>query len=186
MTRHLFLGGMADWATDLGAGETSTGGLSGRHALFIPGATVQFWDSASGGLQITDLLDMLNTPITDVTADSNGELPQIQGPATTPETWLMWADGSGDGSGPRRVVVATDFGDTLNGIPAGLSSTITNLTALTDIMPVVVVYDTTAGAWDPRPAVAGTRPVFWLGPTPPPIDATYMLNNVDFFFDWLP
>jgi len=163
VTRHLFLGDLASWATDLGSAETSTGGLDGFHALFIPGATLQFWDALSGGSQITDLLDMLDTPIT-----------EVQGPDTDPETWSMWADGSGDGSGPRRKVVATDIGDTLN------------LGSLTDFVPLVVRYDETGASWPARPAVAGSRTVFWLGPTAPPVDDTYMLDDVDFYFDWQP
>lgn len=121
MARHLFLGGMADWATDSGSSETSTGGLDGLHALFIPSATLQFWTQSSGGAQVTDLLDLLDTPITEVTADANGEFPQVMGPDTDPETWLMWADGSGDGSGPRRAVTATDLGDAVSAIAAAVA-----------------------------------------------------------------
>ena len=39
-----------------------------------------------------------------------GSSVQSRVPDTDPETWYMWADGSG-GAGPRRVVTATDMGD---------------------------------------------------------------------------
>jgi hypothetical protein len=182
MARHQFLGDIASWAFALGADETSVDAQSGKRALVIPSASITFWTAQTGGTQYTDLLDSIGTPITSVAADSSGEFAQIQGPDTDPDTWSMWADGSG-GAGPRRIVVATDIGDA---IPAGLIGTIDTLTALTDLAPVVWRYDEVAAAWNPRPAEAGTRTVFWLGPTPPPIDGTYMLDDVDVFFDWLP
>lgn len=113
MVRHLFLGGMADWTTGLGADETSTSSQAGKRALFIPGAVLTFWSASTGGTQYTDLLDSLGTAITSVTADSTGELPEIQGPDTIPDTWVMWADGN-NGAGPRRKVVATDLANTVD------------------------------------------------------------------------
>ena len=134
--RHLFLGGMADWATGLGADETSTSSQSGKRALFIPGAVLTFWSAATGGTQYTDLLDGVGIPITSAAADSAGELPEIQGPDTVPDTWVMYADGN-NGAGPRRKVVATDLpaavsdqGDTLAEL---VTTTDANTTAVTTI-----------------------------------------------------
>ncbi|MCO6011405.1 glycoside hydrolase family 55 protein [Actinoallomurus purpureus] len=112
MARHLFFGDVASWALGLGADETAVSGQAGKHALVIPGGTVTLWTAASGGVQITDLLDALGNPITSVTADSNGQLPQIQGPDTTPDTWYAWADGNG-GAGPRIKILATDLADAI-------------------------------------------------------------------------
>jgi hypothetical protein len=119
--RHLFLGGVADWATALGADETSTSSQAGKRALFIPSATLTFWGASSGGTQYTDLLDGTGNPVTSVTADSAGELPEIQGPDTAPETWYMWMDGN-NGAGPRRKVIATDIGEALTGQEADIAA----------------------------------------------------------------
>lgn len=188
MTRHLFLGGMADWATDSGATETSTGGLDGERALFIPGATLQFWNLSSGGSQITDLTDLLDTPITEVVADSNGEFPQVKGPDTDPETWMMWADGSGDGSGPRRAVVATDIGDTVNANKQSvldLTDTVNGLQTLAASSLGVVEYDTVAGAWPERPS-GDPRIIVWVGPSAPPVGGTGMQDGRDFWLNPTP
>lgn len=187
MARHKFLGDTAAWAVAMGADETSTDSQSGKRALVIPSASITLWTDQSGGTQITDLLDAIGTPITSVVADSSGEFPQIQGPDTDPDTWFMWADGSG-GAGPRRKVVATDVGDTLNGFPDDLTGVIDTLTTVTDMAALTWAYDTVAGAWNPRPTAAGTRVVFWLGPTPPPVGGApeYMRDNVDFYMDYQP
>ena len=184
MTRHLFLGGMADWATAAGADETSTGGLDGMRALFIPNATLTFWSASTGGTQYTDLLDMLGTAITSVTADSNGEFPQVQGPDTDPETWLMWADGSGDGSGPRRAVMATDIGDTVGANKATLLDLIDQVNGLQTLAGSslgIVEYDSTGGTWPNRPS--DSRIYMWVGPTAPPVGSPYMADGRDFWLN---
>lgn len=118
MTRHLFGGDIAFWVTDVGSSATSLSGLSGNAVLFIPGATITFWTAATGGTQITDLLDGLGTPTATIAADSTGAIPEFSGPDTTPDTWYMWADGSSDGSGPRRKVIATDVADSIGAFAA--------------------------------------------------------------------
>lgn len=110
MARHLFFGDLAGWAMGIGGDETALSGQAGKHALLIPGATVTLWSAPAGGTQYTDLIDGLGNPITQVTADASGQLPEIQGPDTTPDTWYAWADGNG-GSGPRVKVIATDLAD---------------------------------------------------------------------------
>jgi hypothetical protein len=178
MGRHLFLAGMADWATDLGADETSVNSQAGIRALFIPDATITFYDAQTGGTPITDLLDALDTPITSVAADDSGEFPQIQGPDTDPETWSMWADGNG-GAGPRRLVVATDIGDAVTEVRnavADLSSTADALNTMARTSLGVVRYDTATSSWPARPD--GDQRFFaWFGPTAPPAGDPYMLDG---------
>lgn len=187
MTRHLFLGGMADWATDMGAAETSMGGLDGTRALFIPAAVLQFWTAATGGLRITDLQDMLGTPITEVTADSNGEFPQILGPDTDSDTWLMYADGSGSGSGPRRAVTAIDLGETVSSnkqTVLDLVVTVNSLQGLASTSLGIVEYDSGTASWPTRPS--DSRIYVWVGPSNPPIGGGYMQDGRDFWLNPTP
>lgn len=185
MARHYFLGDMSAWATDLGTDEVSAGGLSGKHALFIPGASITFWTAQTGGSQITDLLDMLGTAITSVTADANGEFPQIQGPDTSPDTLVMWADGNG-GAGPRRKVLATDIGDLVLSNLSSLLDLIDQVTTLQDQVANslgVVVKDTATGTWPTRPAAATARPYMWIGDSAPPIGGSYAVAGRDIWFN---
>ncbi|WP_435209542.1 SGNH/GDSL hydrolase family protein [Streptomyces sp. bgisy034] len=57
-----------------------------------PGAVVTFWDDADAGSQYTDLLDASSTPVTQVTADEYGFIPEFQGPDAVTG---MWADAGG-------------------------------------------------------------------------------------------
>jgi hypothetical protein len=104
VTRHLFGGDIASYVVAAGSSET-VGSITGAHTLLVPGATVTFWSAATGGTQLTDLLDMTNAAVTSVTTDANGAVPQLQGPDGT---WTMWADANG-GAGPRRMMGATDL-----------------------------------------------------------------------------
>lgn len=187
MARHEFLGDIASWVTGLGADETSTTSAAGKRVLFIPDGTVTFYDAATDGTQITDLLDGLGSPISSVDADDNGELPPIQGPATDPETWIMWADGA-DGAGPRRKVVATDMGDEINALSETVSDQADQLVAQAVMIGnslAVVNYDTDASEWPIRPA-GDSRRFAWLGPTPPPIGGDYMVDNFDIYLTTTP
>jgi hypothetical protein len=153
--------------------------MAGTRALFIGGATLQFWDSPAGGNQIVDLLDMLNTPITQVTADSLGEFPQVEGPDTVPETWMMWADGAG-GAGPRRAVVATDVGDALNATNSALVDQIATVSAQQGLVASslgVVEYNAAGASWPLRPLDG--RLYLWVGPTAPPVGGGYMQDGRD-------
>lgn len=164
------------------------GGLDGAHALFIPGAQLTFWTASSGGSQYTDLLDSLGTAITEVTADSTGEFPQVQGPDTDPETWMMWADGSGDGTGPRRAVVATDLGDTVNANRQSLLDLTDQVNALQTIAGSslgVVEYDPVAGAWPQRPT-GDSRIIVWVGSSAPSVGGTGMQDGRDFWLNPTP
>lgn len=183
MARHVFLADMASWATDLGADEVSAGGLSGKHALFIPDATITFWTAQTGGAQITDLQDMLGNTITSVAADSAGEFPQIQGPDTDPETYSMWADGNG-GAGPRRKVVATDIGDRVSSNGQSLedlTAEVASLSALVASSLGVVEYDSTNSTWPTRPTDG--RVYMWVGTTAPPVGGGYMQSGRDIWLN---
>lgn len=187
MARHWFLGDMAAWAMALGADETSTDGQAGKRSLVIPSGSVTFWSANPGGTQYLDLLDAIDTPITEAVADSeDGEFQPIQGPDTAPETWYMWADGSG-GAGPRRLVYATDMGDALNAINntlADQAETIGVQQALIASSAGIIEYDTGTGSWPVRPS--DSRFYFWLGPTAPPVGGGYMQDGRDMWANTSP
>lgn len=187
MARHTFLGDIASWVTGLGADETSTTSAAGKRVLFIPDASVTFYDAATDGTQITDLLDELGSPISSVAADDNGELPVIQGPDTDPDTWQMWADGA-DGAGPRRIVVATDMGTELNALAETVNDMADQITAQAVMIGnslAVVNYDTATSTWPTRPA-GDSRRFAWLGPTPPSIGGDYMVDGFDIYLATTP
>jgi hypothetical protein len=185
VSRHLFLGGTADWALGIGGDETALSGAAGKHALVIPGGVISFWTQSTGGVQITDLLDMLGTPITTVTADAAGELPQIQGPDTDPDTTYMWADGNA-GAGPRRIVNATDLGDMIN----ANKSAVGDLTGAVDALQTAqanslgVLVKAGDGSWPTRPT--DSRPYMWIGDTAPPVGGSYAIAGLDIWFNQNP
>jgi hypothetical protein len=182
--RHSFGADLASWATDLGDDATSTSGQDGKLALFIPGAVISFYDSASGGTLYTDLLDNLGTPITSVTTDTNGEFPQFSGPD---DIWTMWADGSGDGSGPRRLIAASDLADTVASNKDSLADLINAVAGLQDLVATslgIVEYDTDASSWPTRPT--DSRIYMWVGPSAPPVGAPYMQDGRDFWLNPTP
>lgn len=114
MSRHTFGGSIADYAVAPGA-QVTVNSITGNQVLLVPGAQVTFWDSPSAGTQITDLLDSTDTPVTFITTDANGAIPEFQGPDTVPETLYMWADG---GTGERVRVIAVDLADALASVSA--------------------------------------------------------------------
>jgi hypothetical protein len=172
----------------LGADETSTDGQSGKRALIVPSGSVTFWTARTGGTQITDLLDDLGTPITGATADSDdGEFPPIQGPDADPDVWYMWADGAG-GAGPRRLVVATDLGDTVNTLTAAVSDLQDQVSAIQALLAMapMVVRENGDGTWPTRPDIVGTRTALWVGPDTAPVGGGYMLDGTDLQIDTQP
>lgn len=96
MSRHQFGGSPADYAAE----------KVGSQLLLRPGAVGTVWDAVTGGTQLTDLTDLTGTPITTVTADSDGAV-SFYGPdgATT-----LYVDFS---YGRRYVMAATDTGQIL-------------------------------------------------------------------------
>lgn len=182
--RHSFGADLSAWATDLGDAATSQSGQDGNLALFIPGAVINFWDSSSGGTMYEDLLDNLGTPATTITTDSNGEFPTFSGPD---DVWTMWADGSGDGSGPRRLIVATDVADTAASNKAAIDDLTNAVTSLQDLVASslgIVEYDSGSSSWPMRPS--DSRIYMWVGPTAPPVGAPYMQDGRDFWLNPTP
>jgi lysophospholipase L1-like esterase len=57
-----------------------------------PNAVVTFWNSADDGTQHTDLLNASGSPVTSITADEYGFLPEFRGPDGVTG---MWADAGG-------------------------------------------------------------------------------------------
>lgn len=95
---HLFGGTIADYVVTYGPGGE----------LFLAAnAEVWFYNEPTGGTRYTDgLTDLTGTPITSVTSDATGAIPQLRGPEGVTE---MWADAN-QGNGPRRLMVAADLG----------------------------------------------------------------------------
>ncbi|MFE9684191.1 SGNH/GDSL hydrolase family protein [Streptomyces sp. NPDC006285] len=83
MARAIFGAGLPDYVVQ------PSDGLWGVAA----GAVVTFWSSADGGTQHTDLLSAAATPITEVTTDEYGQIPEFQGPDGVVG---MWADAGGE------------------------------------------------------------------------------------------
>jgi hypothetical protein len=161
MARHAFGGGIADFVVTAG---------SGGALLLAAAATVTFWNAETAGTQHTDLLDLTEVAVTSVTSDSSGAIPRFFGPLDG-DVRTMWAAASADGSGPRRLITATD-------IPADVASllervtqleaTVTAQQALLNNAMYSVRYDAGAGAYPPRPAeLAGQEYVVWIGPPTP-------------------
>ena len=145
---------------------------------------VWFYNARVGGDRyVTGLTDLSGEPITEVISDSTGAIGQLRGPENVP---YLWADASG-GEGPRRLMVPADLAVKVGGLESRLNDVeniVANLQVLTQSVVLSVVYDEGSATWPPRPALAGSRPVYWHGPdgTPPP--AGYMQTN-DQFFGWL-
>jgi hypothetical protein len=163
VARHTFGGSISDWAFSF----NSDGSVAQA-----AGATLTFWDSLTGGTQYTaapmpggtddgtGLLDGTNTPISSVTCDSNGEIPDaLQGPDGV---YKMAADASGGGTGPRRWIEANDVGDDI----LQLLQDAAGIPAL-EALQQYVYYDATNAAYPPRPDT--TSPVVWVGPVRPPV-----------------
>jgi hypothetical protein len=173
--RHWFGQSLTDWTFIQGDGDEAV----------LASGEVTFWDAWSGGTQYTDLLDDNGDAITSVTSSDGsslplGTFPRFQGPDGVT---YMWADA---GSGARFVMGATDLGDDVTALlneVADNQNAIANLTALAAAAPVTVKYDEGTATWPARPAIAGSRVVFWFGPASSPPPAGYMIEN-DQFFGW--
>lgn len=182
MARHLFGGGLADWTFDLGDAATSGTGASGNLAVVIGAVPVMFWDQPSGGAQYTDLTDIGGGPIDSVVSDSIGEIDQFYGPDGVV---TMWADASG-GAGPRKLATTTDAAAlALTAIAEAdsLTDAVTNNVALLAVVPLMNVA--VAGVYPPRPSIAGSRVVIWVGPSTPTAGGTGAADG-DLYFDSTP
>lgn len=188
MTRHTFGGDLTGWATDLGDNATSQSGQDGYLALYVPNAPITFWDAETGGNQYADLQDMLGAATTSVTTNTNGEIPQFRGPDGV---WAMWADGSSDGTGPRRLIEANDAGTTLAAHDAAISDLQQQMVSVQALLAIaaMVVRENTDGTWSPRPDIIGDRTAWWVGADTPPIGGEYARDDVgapDLYVDTQP
>lgn len=176
MSRHWFGQSPSDWTFSVGDGDV---------AVLEGGVQVTFWNSPSGGVRYTDLLDQGDTPITEVVTGDGitlpiGVIPRFQGPDPATE---MWADAGG---GTRYLMTATDIGEVATDSIArldNLENAVDALAALAAVSVVTVKYDEVGATWPTRPDIAGSRIVFWIGPVGSPPPDGYMLQN-DQFFGW--
>lgn len=184
--RHKFGGTLDAWTFDLGDAATSQTGVDGFLAVVAPGMAVTFWDSAAAGTQYAALLDQTSTEISTVTSDGAGELPEFWGPDADPDVWWMWADANG-GAGPRRQILATDMGSSINELRSSILNLIADNDAqatLIDSSMGVVSYDAAASSWPARPA--DSRVYMWIGPTAPPVGGGYMQDGKDVWLNTVP
>jgi hypothetical protein len=182
--RYSFGADLASWSTDLGDTATSLSGQAGNLALFVPGAVIEFYNAISGGAPYTDLVDNLGTATASITTDSNGEFPQFSGPD---DVLYMYADGSGDGSGPRRLIQATNLGDVVIANRDSLTDlidTVNSLQGLNASSLGIVEYDSVASSWPERPS--DSRIYMWVGPSAPTVGGTGMQDGRDFWLNPTP
>ncbi|MFV2172351.1 hypothetical protein ACFHW2_11785 [Actinomadura sp. LOL_016] len=177
MARHYFGRTLTDWT--MTTGDTGVVSVEG-------GAEITFWSAAVGGVQYTDLLSAAGSPATFIVSSDGsdgltvGTIPQFQGPDGVTE---MWADAGG---GARYKMIATDLGSGVNDLEtrlANVENLVANLDALGQHVVLAVTYDVATSTWPSRPAIAGTRRVYWHGPNATPPPAGYMVEN-DQFFGW--
>lgn len=96
MARHSFAGTDDDLVY-------SNYALGGRKLLALaPNVSLDLYDAATGGSQVTDLTDTSGQPITSVSADADGFIPEFFGPDGVVELWA-------DGGGPRKLLLANDI-----------------------------------------------------------------------------
>ena len=180
MARHLFGGDIAAYV--VAPGDEVTGGdpeVTGNQVLLVPSSTVTFWSAETAGTQYTDLLDALDTPITSVTSDADGAIPQLRGPDGIT---VMWAQ-AGE-AGARRLIVATDLGADVTALQATVATLQGAVDTLTSYAQLNVYRDAGTGAWPTRPA--GASRVWWIetqpgSPSPPTIGGSYMLDGLDYY-----
>jgi hypothetical protein len=83
----------------------------GNQLLLRPAAVGTVWDALTGGTQLTDLTDLTGTPVTDVTADSDGAV-SFFGPDAVTTVYVDF------GYGRRYALAAVDTGAVLTGFMA--------------------------------------------------------------------
>lgn len=94
--RHIFGGSPSDYAME----------KVGTSLVLRPAAVGTVWDSLTGGTQLIDLTDLTGTPITTVTADSDGAV-SFFGPDGVTSLYVDF------GYGRRFALTAIDVGSTL-------------------------------------------------------------------------
>lgn len=176
MARRWFGADLTAWTMALGDTVSASSGASGPQVLVQTDVAVTFWDAQTGGTQYVDLLDQTGVAQTYVTTDAmTGRLPPFQGPLNdngAPEITRMWADA---GAG-RQLVVATDLGDVVNANTEAIATL--QSAYVTGSAPTFVYYNTASSSYPARPATGA--PVWWVGPTPPPIGGTGAVDGLDY------
>jgi hypothetical protein len=104
--------------------------------LRVATATVTFWTAASGGSQVTDLLDASGNAASSITTDSSGQLPSFQGPNDA--SAVLWASAGG---GARARLGATDS-------PSRIATNEAAITALPATYGVLAGPNTWTGTQD--------------------------------------
>jgi hypothetical protein len=112
VSRHRFGGSPADFAME----------RVGTQLLLRPGSIGTVWDSLTGGTQYTDLTTITGSPVTTITADSDGAVT-FYGPDGVTALFVDF------GYGRRYALAATDLGDVLTDFMnlAGASSGLATL-----------------------------------------------------------
>lgn len=128
---------------------------SGNVMFAAPGSVMTWWSAITGGTQYTDLL-LNGSPVTTITADSNGYIPLFSGPDGVSQMW-----GSADGSARHLAVSPVNFSGTYvataNRPVALKDNTGIDFTGTTDSATALQAAITAAGAGTPiefgRPGV---------------------------------
>ncbi|MFC0039335.1 hypothetical protein [Actinomadura rayongensis] len=152
MARHSFGGGIADYVV--------TQGESGELKL-APNVAVTFWSAATGGAQITGLLDTTGTAIPNdaVLSDASGAIPAF---GTAPDgIRAMWASASLDGSGARRLITATDLGAEVGDVATRLAALEARLSGVGRLTasPTAPANPGTGDVWFDTSAPTGGNPI---------------------------
>ncbi|WP_146605080.1 hypothetical protein [Jiangella anatolica] len=78
-------------------------------ALFAPAETLWVYDSQTAGTRLTNLQTIGGSPITEVTSDSNGQIPPFLTPPGVTALWISSADGASPALNPRVLLSASDL-----------------------------------------------------------------------------
>lgn len=153
MARLTFGSNLASWVFALQDASSQYG--AGVNVVKIaPSTVVTFWPEPFGGTQYTDLLDLDNLPMVQVTTDANGSIPLFYGPE---DVTLMWADAGG----PRLLIE----GNGISGPPGPAG-----VVGPPGPGEPVIYYNRTTSTWPARPSVAGVH--VWAGPVFPAVGGT--------------
>lgn len=176
--RYTFGGGSGDWAFTY----DSDGTLE-----VAAGAQVILFDALTAGNQYgpndgtipddgTGLVDSTGAPISSVTCDANGEIPDA---FSGPDGVTKMAADANNGAGPRRWLYANNLGDVVAAVLAQQTVNTAQVALLSQTAPVYVYWNPAIPGYPPRPAVGAA--VWWVGPLAPAFGGTAAVDGLDFF-----